>query len=175
MNPMATKPPSPLPGKPVSASAVSDQVYQVFPNDLNANDTVFGGRIMAMMDRLAAVVADRHSGRVCVTVSVDNVHFLAPAKGGDTLVFSASVNRAWNTSMEIGVRVLAENNYTRQSRHILSAYMTFVAVDADNKPVPVPPVIPETPEQKSRYEEAQLRRASRLAHSESLEKLRAKS
>ena len=169
---MTDSKPNTLQGKPVSASAVRDQVYMVFPNDLNANNTVFGGRIMAMMDRIAAVVADRHSRQVCVTVSVDDVHFLAPAKGGDTLVFSTSVNRAWNTSMEIGVRVMAENNYTQESRHVLSAYMTFVAVDAAGKPVPVPPLIPETPIEKTRYEEAQLRRANRLQHSQNVQKFR---
>src|SRR3546814_1310840 len=72
----------------------------VFPNDLNSNDTVFGGRIMAQMDRFAAVVADRHAGGVCVTASVDAVHFIAPARRGDVLIFNAAVNRAWRTSME---------------------------------------------------------------------------
>lgn len=158
--------------KPVSASAVQGQVYKVFPNDLNSNGTVFGGLIMAMVDRIAAVVADRHSGQVCVTASVDDVHFLAPARGGDTLLFSAAVNRAWNSSMEIGARVLAENSYTGEHRHILSAYLTFVAVDAEGKPQPVPAVLAQTPVEKARYEEAQFRRANRLRHAEELRKFR---
>ncbi len=79
----------------------------MFPNDLNSNDTVFGGLIMAHMDRLAAVVADRHAGGVTVTVSVDAVHFLSPARRGDVLVMHASMNRAWRSSMEVGVRVEA--------------------------------------------------------------------
>jgi acyl-CoA hydrolase len=94
-------PQSPTP-KTVAQSSVREQVYMVFPNDLNANDTVFGGLIMAHMDRLAAVVADRHAGGVTVTVSVDAVHFMAPARRGDVLVMHASVNRAWKSSMEIG-------------------------------------------------------------------------
>lgn len=161
-----------LPAKPVSASAVQEQVYKVFPNDLNSNNTVFGGMIMAMVDRIAAVVADRHSGQVCVTASVDDVHFLAPAKGGDTLLFSVAVNRAWNSSMEIGARVMAENSYTGERRHILSAYLTFVAVDANGKPQPVPPVLAQTPVEKARHEEAQFRRANRLRHAEDLRKFR---
>ncbi len=161
-----------LPGKSVSGSAVHEQVYKIFPNDLNDSNTVFGGLIMAMVDRIAAVVADRHSGQVCVTASVDDVHFLAPARGGETLLFSAAVNRAWNTSMEIGARVMAENSYTGDRRHILSAYLTFVAVDTHGKPQPVPPVLAETPTEKARYEEAQFRRANRLRHAEDLRKFR---
>src|SRR2546425_8966661 len=84
----------------VSYSAVRDQVHLVFPNDLNANSTVFGGLIMAAMDRIAAVVANRHTAGPCVTVGVDAVHFMAPARGGDVLIYHAAVNRAWTTSME---------------------------------------------------------------------------
>jgi acyl-CoA hydrolase len=161
-----------LAAKTVAASAVREQVYMVFPNDLNANNTVFGGLIMAQMDRFAAVAADRHAGGVCVTASVDAVHFVAPAKGGDVLVFHCAVNRAWTTSMEVGCKVEAERiDGTR--RHILSAYLTFVAVDADGKPVPVPPLLPESEAEKHRYEEAKLRRELRLRHAEDLKKLRA--
>ena len=121
--------PQQLPAKPVNASIVREQVYMVFPNALNSNDTVFGGLIMAHMDRLAAVVADRHSGGVTVTVSVDAVHFMAPARRGDVLVMHAAVNRAWRSSMEVGVKVEAEAIGGSERRHILSAYFTFVAVD----------------------------------------------
>lgn len=167
-----TTPAPKRPAKPVAASAVQDQVYRIFPNDLNSNGTVFGGLIMAMVDRIAAVVADRHSGQVCVTASVDGVHFLAPAKGGDTLLFSVAVNRAWNSSMEIGARVMAENSHTGERRHVLSAYLTFVAVDAQGRPQPVPPVLAETAVEKQRYEEAQFRRANRLSQAEDLKKFR---
>lgn len=159
-------------GKPVSASIVRDQVYLVFPNDLNANDTVFGGMILAHMDRLCAVVADRHAGGVTVTVSVDAVHFLAPARRGDVLVMHASVNRAWNTSMEVGCKVEAEEVGGGSRRHILSAYMTFVATDDDCRPRPVPRLRPESAEENRRYMEADLRRRSRLRHAEDLARLR---
>jgi acyl-CoA hydrolase len=159
--------------RPAAESAAREQAYMVFPNDLNANDTVFGGLIMAQMDRLAAVVANRHACGVCVTVSVDAVHFQAPAKKGDTLFFNASVNRAWNTSMEIGVRVEAEGVGSQARRHILSAYLTFVAVNAEGRPVPVPPLLVASEIEQRRYQEAQLRRESRLAHAEALKRLRA--
>jgi acyl-CoA hydrolase len=165
--------PNTLPPKTVADSMVHEQVYMVFPNDLNSNDTVFGGLIMAQMDRLAAVVADRHSCGVTVTVSVDAVHFLAPARRGDVLVLHASMNRAWRTSMEVGVKVEAEAIGGGPRRHILSAYLTFVATDSAGKPRPVPPLAPQTPEEKRRYIEADLRRASRLQHAEQVKALRA--
>jgi len=164
-------PATPTDSRPVSASAVTDQVYWVFPNDLNANDTVFGGMIMAQMDRLCAVVACRHAGGVCVTASVDAVHFLAPAKRGDVLIFAASVNKAWRSSMEVGCRVDAQA-LDGERRHILSAYLTFVAVDDAGKPRPVPALLAETDEQRRRCAEADLRRSQRLRHAEELQQLR---
>lgn len=162
-----------LPARTVSYSAVREQVYMVFPNDLNSNDTVFGGLIMAQMDRYAAVAADRHAGGVCVTVGVDAVHFIAPARGGDVLIFNAAVNRAWTSSMEVGCKVEAEKIGGGDRRHVLSAYLTFVAMDAAGRPRPVPPVTPETPHERQRYEEAQLRRELRLRHADDLKRLRA--
>lgn len=159
--------------KPVSYSAVREQVYMVFPNDLNANDTVFGGLIMGQMDRFAAVAADRHAGSICVTVGVDAVHFIAPARRGDVLVFNAAVNRAWNTSMEVGCKVDAVMAHGGDRRHILSAYLTFVAQDESGCRRPVPPLVPETPIERHRYDEAQLRRELRLKHAEDLKRRRA--
>ena len=149
-------------GKPVSASAIIDQVVEVFPNDLNPHGTLFGGRVMQIVDSLAAIVAKRHSGRICVTLGIDSVRFLNPARRGDILVCMASVNRAWRTSMEIGVKVVAEDFRTLEQRDIFSAYFTFVAVDDEHKPVEVIPVIPETPEQTQRYHQAEHRRRMRL-------------
>lgn len=151
---------------------VREHIYKVFPNDMNANATVFGGMIMATMDRISLVVAERHSGHVCVTASVDDVHFMAPAKTGDTLIFSAVCNRAWSTSMEIGCRVVAEDSYTRERRHIVSAYSTFVALDDEHKPAAVPPLVPEDEEEQARFEEAGLRRETRLAHAQRMRKRR---
>lgn len=149
-------------GKSVASSMILDQVVEVFPNDLNPHGTLFGGRVMQIVDALAAIVAKRHSGRVCVTLGIDSVRFLNPARRGDILVCMASVNRSWNTSMEVGVKVIAEDFRTLDQKEILSAYFTFVAVDDESKPVEVVPVIPETDEQLRRYEQAETRRQHRL-------------
>lgn len=159
--------------KPVSASAVSEQIYKIFPNDLNYNGNVFGGLIMAQMDRIAVVVAERHAGRLCVTVGVDAVQFIQPATGADTLIYSASCNRAWNTSMEIGVRVMAELSRTGARRHILSAYLTFIALDEHDKPSRVPELVPHSEAEVYRYHEAALRRKARLEHAKELQAMRA--
>ena len=148
--------------RPVDASATEKHVCKVFPNDMNAHQTVFGGMIMAKCDRLALVVAERHSGCVCVTAAVDSMHFRAPAKGNDTLLFSLSLNRSWGSSMEIGARVEAENSYTGESRHILSAFFTFVALDEHDRPVDVPAAEPRTEDQQRRFKNAEIRREGRL-------------
>jgi acyl-CoA hydrolase len=147
--------------KTVSDSAVEAHTYKIFPNDLNSYDTVFGGMIMATIDRIALVVAERHSAHTCVTASVDSMHFLNPARRGDILLFSAALNCAWRTSMEIGVRVMSENPKTGEKHHILSAYLTFVALDQDRTPAEVPKLIPQSKKEKRRYEEAQFRREQR--------------
>jgi acyl-CoA hydrolase len=152
-------------GKPVSASAIVDQVIEVFPNDLNPHGTLFGGRVLQIVDSLAAIVAKRHSGTVCVTLGIDSVRFLNPARHGDILVCMASVNRTWRTSMEIGVKVMAQDFRTLEMKPILSAYFTFVAVDDFHKPIEVISALPETEIQKKRYAEAEVRRNHRLANS----------
>ena len=161
------------PPRSVASTALLDQCYFVFPNDLNANDTVFGGLIMAQMDRYCAVVADRHAGGICVTVGVDAVHFIAPARKGDILIFNCAVNRAWNSSMEVGCKVEAEKVGGGERRRILSAYLTFIALDDNGKPRRVGPVMPESALEKLRYNEAQLRREQRLRHAEQVRLLRA--
>jgi len=156
--------------KTSSASKIDNQVYKIFPNDLNAKQTVFGGLIMSMADRLAVVVAERHSGQTCVTASVDSWHFVAPAKENDTLLFSAAINKAWGSSMEVGVRVDAENSYAGTKRHIVSAYFTFVALGDDGKTVLVPSLVPQNDREQQRYEAAEVRRQARLTVREQLKK-----
>jgi acyl-CoA hydrolase len=148
--------------KLVSESAIDDQTTEIFPNDLNAYGTVFGGRILEIADMTAAIVAKRHSGKICVTLGIDSVRFLAPAGHGDILVFQSAVNRTWRTSLEVGIKVHAENFRTREQKHILSAYFTFVALSDDLKPVEIDPVTPITEDEKRRFEAADLRRQARL-------------
>lgn len=149
-------------GKTVAQTAIDNHTYKIFPNDLNTNNTLFGGLVMSMLDRITLIVAEKHSEKVCVTVSVDALHFLSPAHLGEILVVKACINRSWHASMEIGAKVLAENYKTHESRHVVSAYFTFVALDEKGKPTSVPPVIPETPLEIRRYEEADIRRMHRL-------------
>jgi len=157
-----------IPGRAPSHSAVEQNVYKIFPNDLNSEQTVFGGLVMALCDRTALIVAERHSGTTCVTAAVDSLNFLSPARTGETLVVKASVNRAWHTSMEIGVRVVAENSRTGEVRHVVSAYLTFVGLGETGRPAAVPDVLPETDEEKRRYRSAQVRRDARLRTRDSL-------
>jgi acyl-CoA hydrolase len=149
-------------GKAPSESAIEQNVYKVFPNDLNSKYTVFGGLVMSLCDRTALIVAERHSGAPCVTAAVDSLNFVAPARAGDTLIIKAAANRSWRSSMEIGVHVAAENSHTGETRHVVSAYLTFVALSEDGKPQPVPPVGPQTDAEKRRFEDAGQRREQRL-------------
>lgn len=149
-------------GKRPSESAVDQNLYKIFPNDLNSEYTVFGGLVMGLCDRTALIVAERHSGHACVTAAVDSLSFLAPAHSGETLVVKAAVNRAWRTSMEIGVYVAAENSFSGDRRHVVSAYLTFVALDKNGSPRPVPAVLPETDVERRRFEAAEKRRTARL-------------
>jgi acyl-CoA hydrolase len=146
----------------VSASQ-AEMLELVLPSDANVLGNVLGGRVMHHMDVCAAIAAQRHAGRVCVTASVDRIDFEAPARVGDVLVLKASVNFASRTSMEVGVLCMAENARTGERRHTASAFFTFVALGDDLKPVPVPPVRPDTPAEIRRYEAARRRRETWLA------------
>lgn len=149
--------------KKVRDSALDHYPVEIFPGDLNSRGTIFGGRIMALADKVGGYVAMKHSGKECVTLAVDSVRFLAPAKQGEILMFKAAVNRVWGSSLEVGVRVFAENLVAQTSVHILSAYFTFVAIDKNDKPVEIESKIhPETLEENRRYEEAENRRKHRL-------------
>ncbi len=150
-----------LAARPVKESHV-EMTEMVLPNDTNRLGNLLGGRLMHMIDIAAAIAAARHTNRVCVTASVDNLNFLQPIREGEVLTLQASVNRAFKTSMEVGVKVTAENLLTGERKHANSAYLTFVAIDDTGIPTQVPPVQPETNEEKRRFEGAARRRASRL-------------
>ncbi len=151
----------------MKARAVKDsQVYMtelVLPNDTNQLGNLLGGRLMHWIDIAAAIAAARHSSRVCVTASVDELNFHTPIKLGEIVVLQASVNRAFKTSMEVGVVVTAQNLRQGTVRRANNAYLTFVAIDDTGLPVAVPPVLAETPDEIRRFNEAQTRREARLA------------
>lgn len=151
-----------IPGRPARES-LSEYSELAMPNDANPLGTLFGGKVMHLVDLAASIAAGRHARRPVVTASVDYMSFLSPIRIGQLVVLNACVNRAFHTSMEVGVRVCVEDLVTGSVRHTSSAYLTFVALGPDGKPVPVPPVIPETEEERRRYEEADARRKHRLA------------
>jgi acyl-CoA hydrolase len=134
----------------------------VLQTHINAVDSIFGGVIMSWIDIAAAISASRHSGRSVVTASVDDLDFVAPVYKGWIVNLRACVNFTGRTSMEVGVRVDAENPIEDKMFHTASAYLTFVAVDSNGKPVEVPPVIPGTDDEKRRYHDGQIRRQLRL-------------
>jgi acyl-CoA hydrolase len=136
----------------------------VLPNDTNQLGNLLGGRLMHWMDIAMAIAAARHTGFVCVTASVDEIDFLKPIRLGDVVTLYASVNRVFRTSMEVGVKVFAENIKAGTFVHTNSAYMTFVGLNAEGRPTPAPQVIPETTDELRRFDEALERRNRRLAH-----------
>lgn len=131
--------------------------------DANSAGFVHGGTVMKLCDEAAGLASVRHSGRRCVTAAVDRMTFLEPVHVGELLTLESSVNAAWRTSMEVGVRVTAENVRTGEKRHTNSAYLTMVALDDDGRPVEVPALLCEDDTERRREREAQMRRANRLA------------
>jgi len=134
----------------------------MMPHHANIMGNVFGGHILSLLDRVAAVAAIRHSRKPCVTVSVDKVDFKEPIHVGELVTAFARVNFAGHTSMEVGVKIIAENVLTGDKRHTNSCYVTYVALDDKGEPTEVPPIMPETPDEKRRYERAAKRRANRV-------------
>jgi uncharacterized protein (TIGR00369 family) len=156
----------------VSGSEVTlTQMMEV--TDANVAGNVHGGVIMRLVDTAGALAAIRHSGGVALTVGIDEMTFLEPVHIGEVVVLEASVNDVGRTSMECGVRVEAQNPLTGVVRHVNSAYLVFVAVDAEGRPRPVPPLLTETEVQRRRQREAKLRRERRIAHKEAIEAARA--
>jgi len=162
---------SPLAARPVRDSQ-SEMAEIVLPNDANPLGALLGGRLMHWIDLAGAMAAHRHSRHYAVTAAIDHLDFLVPVHVGDLVILRSSVNRAFHSSMEVGVKVWVENYLQEECQHVSSAYLTFVAVDAAGQRVPVPPVIPETEEQRRRYEEAGRRREIRRAHLERRRSLR---
>jgi uncharacterized protein (TIGR00369 family) len=146
---------------PVNASEAT-MTELMMPHMANNLGNVFGGVILSLVDRVAAVAAIRHARQPCVTVSFDRVDFHEPIHLGELVVAKARVNFVGRTSLEVGVRVEAENLITGARRHTNSCYVTFVAIDRDGKPVPVRPVVPRTDADRRRFEAAKARRARRL-------------
>jgi acyl-CoA hydrolase len=133
------------------------------PNDANLLGNMLGGHVMHLVDVCGAIAAMRHARGPVVTASVDQMTFLHPVHIGELVRLKSQVNRVFRTSMEVGVKVWVENLQTGEIRHTSSAYLTFVALDQAGNRVILPPVVPETAEEKRRYEEAAERRAYRLA------------
>jgi acyl-CoA hydrolase len=146
--------------RPVHESQ-SQMAEVVLPNDANPLGNLLGGRLMHLIDIAAAMAAHRHTHSHVVTASMDHIDFLMPVHIGDILILKSSVNRAFNTSVEVGVKCFVENYMAGTMRHVASAYLTFVAVDQHGRRHAVPPVVPETEEEKRRYEDAGRRRQLR--------------
>ncbi len=136
--------------------------------DANTAGYVHGGVIMRLCDEVAGIAAIRHCGTRVVTAGMDRMTFLDPVHVGQLVTFLATVNAAWRTSMEVGVRVESEHVRTREVTHTSSTYLTMVALDDDGRPAPVPPLAPESPDERRREHEAQLRRDNRLAEREAI-------
>ncbi len=148
-------------GKRIRESAIL--LAQVMnPQDANPAGNVHGGIIMKLIDTAAGAAAIKHSHSNCVTASIDRLDFHNPVFVGDLVTLRASINYAGKSSMEAGVRVESQNLFTGETRHTVSAYMTFVALDNQGKPAPVPQLILETEDEQRRSREAQSRRETRL-------------
>lgn len=147
--------------KPSSASLVN-MTELVLPNDTNTLNNLMGGRMMHWMDICAAISAQKHSNRIVVTASVDNVSFKEPIKLGDVVTLRSFVTRSFNSSMEVHIEVHAENVPSAKKVKTNEAFFTFVAVDQGGNPIDVPEVTPETEEEKSYYDSALRRRQLRL-------------
>ncbi len=136
----------------------------VLPNDTNYLGNLLGGRLMEWMDIAAAISAQRHSNRICVTAAVDNLVFHQPIRLGEVVTLRASVNRVFGTSMEVGVMVSAENQLTGVRKTANTAYLTFVAISGAGTPEKAEPIHPATAEERRRYRQALVRRNFRLQH-----------
>ena len=145
------------------ASTQSEMTELILPNDTNVLGNLLGGRLMHFIDLTGAMAAYRHARTYIVTAAMDHIDFIQPVHLGNLVTLKSSVNRAFTTSMEVGVKVWAENTQTGVQRHVASAYLVFVAIDKEGRPLKVPELIPETADEKRRYADALLRREHREA------------
>lgn len=145
------------------ASTQSEMTEIILPNDTNTLGHLLGGRLMHFIDLTGAMAAYRHSRTHVVTAAMDHIDFIRPVRLGDLVTLKSSVNRAFTTSMEVGVKVWAENTRTASVSHVASAYLVFVAIDQQGRRVRVPELRPETPDEIRRYEDALRRRMHREA------------
>ncbi|ADW68341.1 acyl-CoA thioesterase [Granulicella tundricola] len=150
----------------------SERSEIIFPGDANALGNLFGGRLMQFMDLTGAMAASRHARAITVTASMDHLDFVAPVHVGDLLILKASVNRAFKTSMEVGVKAMVEDVRKQRLRHVSSAYITFVAVDQNGAGLVVPQLLLETDHQRRRYEDAGRRREMRAGETARRKRLR---
>ena len=148
---------SELPARKVADSR-SEMTELILPNDANTLGNLLGGRLMHYIDLVGAIAAYRHSRSYVVTASMDHIDFIAPVHVGDLLILKSSLNRAFRTSMEVGVKVWVEHTVNGSLRHVASAYLTFVAIDGQGARVRVPQLQPETAEETRRYQDAAHRR-----------------
>lgn len=144
------------------ADSALETSYLVLPEHTNAMGNIFGGTVMAWIDMLAACIALRHCRMQVVTASMDDLHFINPIKLGDLVILQGSVNFTGRTSLEIGVKITAENPITGVQLHTASAYLTFVGLDDAGRPIPVPTLVPESETDKRRFNDGRLRRDFRI-------------
>jgi acyl-CoA hydrolase len=162
---------SPAPARLVTDSQ-SEMTEIILPNDTNTLGNLLGGRLMHFIDLVGAMAAYRHSRTHVVTAAMDHIDFIQPVRVGDLLTLKSSVNRAFSTSMEVGVKVWVENTQTGVMLHVASAYLVFVAIDQHGRRVRVPELKPITADQQRRFDDALLRREHRESESARRKKAR---
>jgi acyl-CoA hydrolase len=154
---------APSPAARTVVSTQSEMTEIVLPNDTNPLGNLLGGRLMHLIDLTGAMAAYRHARTYIVTAAMDHIDFVQPVRLGHLVTLKSSVNRAFTTSMEVGVKVWAEDTQTGRQQHVASAYLVFVAIDREGRRQKVPELLPETPNELRRYADALLRREHREA------------
>ncbi len=152
-----------------AADSATEMVQVVLPNDANPLGFILGGTVMHLIDIAGAIAAHRHTRSLLVTAAVDGLQFLHPIKVGDLILLKSRVTATFRTSLEVEVEVFSEETLTGRRRLTSRAYLTFVAIDREGRPVPVPPLLLETEEERERARQAAARRAARLAAKRELE------